>query len=399
MPTWIVKQCLDELVPIFTHIVNHSLCSGSFPATFKIAEVIPLIKKSTLDPELLNTCSYRSVSNLKFLSKVTEKAAIKQLQNYLGENKLYPELQSAYRKDHSCETALLRVMNDLLLTVDDRKDAVLVLLDLSAAFDTIDHDVLTQWLTFKYGVCETALNWFDSYIRGRKQVIRIAETKSESHDLLTGVPQGSVAGPQIFTLYASPIEDIVNKHQVSGMYYADDSQLYLSLDPNDFSPSVNKLETCIKEIKDWTRQNKLALNDGKTEIIHIKSRFSKTNALDSLTIGDSCVSTTKQAKNLGVIIDHSLSLEPHVNNICRLASHALRTIGRIRKYLDRDSTEKLVHAFISSRLDSNNSILYGLPQYQINKLQRIQNAAARLVTLTKKHEHITPILHDFTGCL
>ena len=148
MPTTLVKQCANELLPTITQIINCSLSSGHFPSTFKTAEVIPLIKKSTLDAESFQ--SYRSISNLKFLSKATEKAAIEQLQLYLAENDLYPKFQSAYRKNHSCETALLRVLNDLLLTVDAKKDAVLVLLDLSAAFDTIDHDILIQRLKTRW---------------------------------------------------------------------------------------------------------------------------------------------------------------------------------------------------------------------------------------------------------
>ena len=393
MPTQLVKSCLDELLPIITRIVNESLCSGHFPTTFKVAEVIPLLKKSTLDPQALQ--SYRSVSNLKFISKVTEKAAIQQLQDYLAQYDLFPELQSAYRKNHSCETALLRVVNDLLLAVDDHMDAALVLLDLSAAFDTIDHDILSQRLETKYGITGKALGWFNSYIRGRTQVVKIGDTSSKPRELRRGVPQGSVAGPQIFTLYTSPLEDIVKEHDdVDGMYYADDSQLHARLDPLDPVPAVKKLENCIGDTKSWTGQNNLALNDSKTEVIHITSRFANTSPLESVTVGDTSVKTVSQAKDLGVIIDRTLSFEPHVNNICRSASLALRNIGHIRKYLDRTTTEKLVHAFLSNKLDCTNSILYGLPEYQLSKLQRIQNSAARLVTLSKKHEHITPILKE-----
>ena len=136
------------------------------------------------------------------------------------------------------------------------------------------------------------------------------------------------------------------------------------------------------------------LNDSKTEVVYLSSRFSETVPIPSINVGDSVVDTVAKAKDLDVIIDQHLTLVPHVNNISRLASHSIRNNGRIRKYLDRNSTEKLVHAFVSSRLDSNNSILYGLPKSELSKLQRIQNAAARLVTLSKKREHITPVLKD-----
>ena len=183
-------------------------------------------------------------------------------------------------------------------------------------------------------------------------------------------------------------------YPVSGMFYADNSQLYVSLNPTDTSATVTELENCIKEIKNWTLENKLALNDSKTEVVYLSSRFSETVPIPSINVGDSVVDTVAKAKDLGVIIDQHLTLVPHVNNISHLASHSIRNIGCICKYMDRNSTEILVHAFISSRLDSNNSILYGLPKSELSKLQHIQNAAARLVTLSKKREHITPVLKD-----
>ena len=198
MPTSVVKQCSDELLSIITKIIDSSPSTGHLPSSFKIAEAIPLFKKCTLDPTALQI--YRSVSNLKFVSKATDKAAIEQLLNYLMDylmdNDLFPHLQSAYRKHHSCETALLRVLNDLLSTVDSKRDTVFVLLDLSAAFDTIDHNILIQWMKIRYGLTGSGLEWFDSYIRVRNQVIKSGDSKSDPHQLFRGVLQGSVAGPR-----------------------------------------------------------------------------------------------------------------------------------------------------------------------------------------------------------
>ena len=280
------------------------------------------------------------------------------------------------------------------MSVDNRKDAVLVLLDLSAAFDTIDHDILIQRLNVRYGITESALNWFNTYLRGRQQVIKIGNVRSEPRKLLCGVPQGSVVGPQIFSLYVAPIEDIVGRYQIDGMYYADDTQLYVDFNRYSAETSLHQLEMCVKDIKNWMATNKLALNETKTEAVHISSRFSKSVRVPSITVGSSVVNTLPKAKDLGVIIDQELFLTPHVNNLCRSAYLAIRNISRIRKYLDRESTEILVHAFVSSKLDLMNSILYGLPKFQLNKLQRIQNSAARLVTLTKKYVHITPIMRE-----
>jgi hypothetical protein len=135
-------------------------------------------------------------------------------------------------------------------------------------------------------------------------------------------------------------------------------------------------------------------NDSKTEVIHLSSKFKKSPPFPKISIGDSEIDISSSAKSLGVIIDHDLQMKDHVKSVVRAASFAIYKIGQLSKYLDRDSIERLVHAFVSSQLDSCNSLLYGLPANEIMKLQRVQNAAARLVTRTKKYQHISPILQE-----
>ena len=175
------KDCISELLPILTKIINLSLSSGSFPDHLKEACVRPLLKKPSLDPE--NLANYRPISNLRFTSKLIERAAMSQLQTYLCENDLHAKMQSAYRPYHSTETALLRVQNDILLALDQRKEAVLVLLDFTAAFDTIDHTHLCHRLSSRFGIRDTALKWFSSYLNNRKQYVLIDTVKSDCHHL------------------------------------------------------------------------------------------------------------------------------------------------------------------------------------------------------------------------
>ncbi|PIK54068.1 hypothetical protein BSL78_09049 [Apostichopus japonicus] len=138
----------------------------------------------------------------------------------------------------------------------------------------------------------------------------------------------------------------------------------------------------------------MKLNDDKTELIHISSKFRTAAPIPSLKIGTTHVEPVNNARNLGVTFDKNLDMNQHINNICRSASSALHKIGKIRRCLDQQTAETLVHAFVSSRVDNCNSLLYGLPVQQVNKLQRIQNSAARLITRTKRSEHITPILRN-----
>ncbi|XP_072030826.1 uncharacterized protein [Amphiura filiformis] len=199
----------------------------------------------------------------------------------------------------------------------------------------------------------------------------------------------------MFVLYSAPIEDIIRKHGLCSLSYADDTQLYLVISPSNRVRALAKLEDCIEDIRTWMAHNKLnKLNDSKTELLHVKSRFAKNVASVDINIGDTIVSPSEVVRDLGVLLDSSLStsMSSHINSVCRSASFAIRKIGKIRRYFDLVSAEKLVHAFISSRLDNCNSVLFGLPNKELNKLQRIQNMAARVITLSRKRDHITPVM-------
>ena len=163
---------------------------GEVPSVLKMARITPILKKANADPD--DVKNYRLISNLSFLSKVLEHVVSSQLQSYLDENELHSKLQSEYRQHHSTEAALIPMQNDLLWAVDGNKEAILILLDLSAAFDTIDHDLMLARLNDRYGVTGIALQWFKSYLCERDQSVVIGKAVSESHSLIYGVPQGSV---------------------------------------------------------------------------------------------------------------------------------------------------------------------------------------------------------------
>ncbi|KAK6192629.1 hypothetical protein SNE40_004070 [Patella caerulea] len=209
-PTKILLQCADTLVPVITKVINSSLQSGIVPHPFKVAVIKPLIKKPSLDKNIFK--NYRPVSNLPFLSKVLEKAVKKRLLEHLIENNLLHKFQSAYRQSHGTETALNRVLNDINLMVDEGNLGLLVLLDLSAAFDTIDHQILLDRLQTSFGLDGCVLSWFVSYLTGRRQFISVRNSYSTEVLLPCGVPQGSVLGPILFTLYTSELGSLINTH-------------------------------------------------------------------------------------------------------------------------------------------------------------------------------------------
>ena len=213
------------MLPVLTKIIKSSLQNSHFPKTWKDANVFPLLKKIGVDFALDNL---RPLSNLKFVSKLTEMAACNQIHSHVSANNLYPSLLSSYRKGHSTETALLKIVHDILLNMKEEHVTPLVLLDLSATFDTIDHDILIQRLTTKFGINGVVLNWFKSYLEGRSQHISVQGSVSEQFDLNWGVPQGSCLGPLLFILYASELFNVLEAHIPIVHCYADDTQLYLS---------------------------------------------------------------------------------------------------------------------------------------------------------------------------
>ena len=311
LPTRLLKQCLDQILPFITRLINMSLVSGVVPADFKTAIIRPLLKKPNLDPDILK--NYRPVSNLSFLSKILEKVVKAQLDQHLSQHSLYAKWQSAYRAHHSTETALLRVHNDIMISLDKQKEVVLVLLDLSAAFDTLDHDVLLHGLEYRFGISGTFLQWFRSYLSERRQCVSVGSFMSGLSLLICGVPQGSVLGPILFTLYTSPLEEIIQRHDLNCMFYADDTQLYITCDAG--SSVSSSLELCIREIREWMKANFLVLNDSKTDVIHFTSRFKRVDKLHSLRVGEADVSASDVVKNLGVVLDQFGSMEAQIKQI------------------------------------------------------------------------------------
>ena len=181
--------------------------------------------------------------------------------------------QSAYRKHHSTESALLNIYNDILLNMAKGSVTVLTLLDLSAVFDTIDHTILMDRHNVYYGISELTLGWFKSYLSGRTHWVKVGNTLSHPAVLQYGIPQGSVLGPILFSLYTNPISSIIHSHSnINHHFYADDTQLYITLTPTNLSRSIQKLKNCLSDIQNFMSANKLKLNPKKTEFFLIGSK-------------------------------------------------------------------------------------------------------------------------------
>ena len=389
LPTNFLKNVFSSLAPDVLQIINKSLQSGQFPQALKTAVIKPLLKKTNLDASVIS--NYRPISNLLFLGKILERIVFQQTHAFMTQNNIFNTFQSGFRPYHSTETVLIKVLNDIHLNNDASRTSVLVLLDLSAAFDTVDHDILLNRLEKWVGLTGTVLHWFKSYLQDRDYFVSIGEHVSERNKMMCGVPQGSILGPLLFNIYMLPLAQIIEDHNILYHMYADDTQLYISVSPHDYGPLLS-LSKCIHQINEWMSQNFLQLNPDKTEVIVFgpKNERSKIRAhLNSLSL-----TSTDKARNLGVTIDSDLNFNNHLKLITKSAYYHLKNIARINGFLSKGDLEKLVHAFISSRLDYCNGVFTGLSKKSIRQLQLIQNAAARVLTNTRKMDHITPVLRS-----
>lgn len=393
LPTWLLKDSAVELAPFITHLVNSSMSDGAVPDIFKTAVICPRMKKPTLDAS--DVKSYRPISNLPVMSKLLERAVSKQLIAYLDANNLMPDKQSAYRACHSTETALAKVLSDIFTALDSGDISLLALLDLSAAFDTVDHHILLKRLHSSFGLSSAVLSWFTSYLCNRKQSVRCGSQISSASVMTCGVPQGSVLGPILFLLYTVPLNSLVRKSGLDSHHYADDAQIYGHCRATCVSTLHAKTERCIGEVADWMSRNRLQLNAAKTEFLWCATARRRHQIPDTpFLVGKDLVQPASVVRNLGLFLDNDLSMKQHISNLVRTCFSILRQLKTVSRSLPADTSKLLVHSFITSRIDYCNVAFAGLPQANLSRIQTVLNAAARLVCNARKFDHITPLLRD-----
>lgn len=384
-----ISFAYNSIFPLLRNIVNKCLTEGIFPSSEKRAVVKPLLKKVGLDEEVLN--NYRPVSNPSFLSKIIEKAMLMQLLPFFQTINVIPKFQSAYRESHSTETALCKIYNDLVENVCLGSTSLLVLLDLSAAFDTIDHQILLTDLS-DMGVSGIALKLLKSYFTLRSQSVLVEGTQSQFCNLDYGVPQGSILGPILFIVYVHSLSQIMLSHGVSFHVYADDTQIYVPV--NDLATTKSKLTNLLSDIRIWMKQRKLKLNEGKTEVMLVKGslRTDIATTFGTLSFGNTNLMLSNVVRNIGVHFDSNLSFDRHIDGIVRACNFQIRNLYFIRKYLSRENLIELVHAFVISKIDYCNVLFIGLPKKQLKKLQKVLNRAVRLICSLGSKDHVTPSL-------
>ena len=296
-----------------------------------------------------------------------------------------------YRENHSTETTNCAIMNDMIEITRNNECGILIMIDLSAAFDTVNHAYLLEDLK-SVGIEEECYRWYETYLQGREVMVIISNAKSETRKLTRGVPQGSVLGPMLFSIYTRELAWILEQHNVKYKLYADDTQFYIPV--KSIQETERKIDAIMKDIKNWMVKKKLKMNEDKTEcmLFGTKNSLKKYEHFNQIKISTTTIEITKKVKDLGVYIDNELKMDDQIKNTVKICNYHIRNIAFIRKYLDRNALKTLISNHILSRLDYCNTLYYAISKSRLKKLQRVQNRAARLITKIKQRERITPAL-------
>jgi hypothetical protein len=301
--------------------------------------------------------------------------------------------QSAYRSRCSTETALLKVASDIYGEMDRGRVSMLVTLDISAAFDTIDPFILLERLKTYFGVTGKALEWIRSYLDLRKQFVKINGVESLVSSLCAGVPQGSVLGPVLFSAFIAPLSDVIDSFKIRHHQYADDTNLYNSFSSLNQHDNLTQVSNCLDAVNNWFLTNGLLVNPSKSDSIYVGTlqQIKKMNDT-GVIMGGTSVPLSDMVKSLGVLIDQQLTLDKHVKNVCKICNYHIKGLRSLRPSLNNDTAESIGRSIVMSRLDYCNSLLAKTSEYNIHRLQMVQNSLARLVAGAGFRQSIKPIL-------
>lgn len=380
----LLKSIRGEIAYPLSVVINNSLVNGIVPDTLKIAKVIPLYKAK--DQQSLT--NYRPISLLPVMSKVLEKVVYVKLSKFLEtENILFPS-QYGFRKHHSTIHGVVEFIQHTVQSYDNKSNTLSVLLDLSKAFDTIDHNILLYKLKY-YGVRGTALKWFQSYLFNRRQFVCFNGTKSDVKEITFGVPQGSVLGPILFLVYMNDLPNCLS--YTKAILFADDTTLYASSD--DIIHLYANVNHDLQSLVDWFRANKLSLNPSKTNYM-LFSPHKTDHSEHSIKIGSDIIEQKNYCKFLGLVIDDKLTWSEHIAHTMSKLSRSLYALNRTKHIISRSHRktlyDSLVHSYISYGI-----VLWGSTySSNLQKIRICQKKALRCIYGSVYNAHTDPLFRD-----
>jgi exonuclease III len=370
----LLRLSSKDISPMIAHLVNISFQQSLVINDWKLARVTPIYKGKG-DKE--DPGNYRPISVICHFGKILEKVMLEQLVFYLDEHDFISQDQSAYLKNHSTQTSLHRVTEDWLESMNEGLITGVCFLDISKCFDSIDHDLLLKKLEC-YGIQSTELKWFTSYLSNRMQVTKCNNTISSPRAIRTGVPQGSVLGPFLFLLFANDLSSFVNGGQIN--CFADDTIIYVS--GETVAEVTEKLQKCLHGVQVWYNRNKLKINATKSNIMLLGTpqRLKFMNQ-DEFIISFDGVFLKREncVKYLGVTIDSNLSWDQHISIMCKTIAHKIAILRRLRGSLSKNLLCQVYSTYIQPLFEYGCTLWGNTSDQNLNKLQRLQNSAARIV--------------------
>lgn len=385
IPTFIVKDCVDFIAYPLNKIINQSLKSGKFPDKLKFSIIKPIFKKG----EKNKAENYRPLSILPSFSKIFESVVNKQLKSYLNINSLLSESQHGFRTGYSTSSALTSLLKEIYWALDGSKSAVSVSCDLSKAFDCIDHNIMVQKLK-NYGILESELEWFKTYLFKRKQKTEISRESikygSEFKIIKSGVPQGSVIGPTLFILY---INDLPLNVQCKTVLYADDTTAII-LEENVKNLKTKVIEA-MNELDMWFAANGMALNKSKTNIIHFRTKHSQIEPVQ-LDFKNNKINCLNHAKVLGIYVDEHIAWSQHINILVKKLNSVCFNMSCLTHIISMETKIKLYYGYFHSLMSYGITVWGGVPS--IKKVLKVQKNIVRIMTLTPPRKSCKQIFKD-----
>lgn len=383
MPIRFIKIVLPYIINPLTHIFNHCLTTSTFPKLWKVANIIPIAKK----PSALSPNDYRPISILPVFSKALESLMSSQIQSYISTSGLLSPMQSGFRSFHSCTTAALKLLDDLRVEYDKGHISYICLLDFSKAFDSVDHKLLCMKLKYYFGFSDTSARLINDYLSHRSQKVRVGHVFSTAQDIRCGVPQGSVLGPLLFSLFINDIFLICKHSKIHG--YADDIQLYISNRTGLVEDLCAKLNDDVEKIRKWSVANKLSLNPDKSCILPVKQGTIGIQYLPKVFLGPTPLKFVEKTKYLGFYINSSLSCADHINSVISKIYLTLRNLRMTGPYTPIELKRKLVIQLIIPIISYAAEVYSKLDSHSLHKLQVAFNNATRYVYGMKRFSSIS----------
>jgi hypothetical protein len=385
----VLLNSIESIKPLLLDTINSAITSGCFPKCWKISEVLPIPKiKNTTNVE-----NHRPINILPLLEKILEIVLSTQITKYIEDKKILCEMQSGFRKSHSCESALQAVLSNWRKQADDGMVTVAVFLDFKRAFETIDRSKLIEKLG-KYGFGEGSLQLLNSFLSGRKQYVRVNNKKSDQIDVNIGVPQGSVLGPLLFILYINDLP--LHLKNVLINIFADDT--LLSASAKTYREAAALLNIALFVVSIWLKANKVKLNVSKTKCLVIAKSTTQLNTLKEeaknfpIQIEGETIECVDSIKYLGVIIDNLLKFDDHIDYIIKKVATKISYLGRLSRLLSKNTKTLIYNCMVAPHFEYCASVMWGANNVSIAKLQILQHRGMRTILNMRMK---TPIVNLF----